>query len=61
MILLAVTYGCNMLIDGSGIGTFIIRCIVSAGLPNILLLVIYGRTEECKYFYGLLMRKLRKQ
>lgn len=56
-----MTYGCNMLIDGSGIGTFIIRCIVSAGLPNILLLAIYGRTEECKYFYGLLMRKLRKQ
>ena len=50
-----------MLIDGSGIGTFIIRCIVSAGLPNILLLAIYGRTEEFKYFYGLLMRKLRKQ
>ena len=61
LILLAVTYGCNMLIDGSGIGTFIIRCIVSAGLPNILLLAIYGRTEEFKYFYGLLMRKLRKQ
>ncbi len=60
LLIMAATHGCNVLIDGNGIGIFILRCIVSAGLPNIMLLLIYWRTEEFRYFYGLIMRKLGK-
>lgn len=59
-VVMAVTYTCNRFIEGSSIGVFILRCIVSAGIPNIMLLLIYAKTEEFRYFYGLLMRKLRK-
>ena len=58
---MAATYGCNLLVGGSGIGAFILRCVISAAVPNIMLLAIYGRSDEFRYFYGLAKNKLRKQ
>lgn len=60
-LIMAATYGCNLLVGGSGIGAFILRCVISAAVPNVMLLVIYGRSDEFRYFYGLAKNKLRKQ
>lgn len=58
--IMAITYGANSLIGGSGIVSFILKCGVSGILPNILMILIYGRTEEFKYFWSIIVRKLKK-
>lgn len=59
-VIMAVTYGCNMIVPQTGITAFILRCVISAAVPNIMMLTIYGRTEEFRYFYDLAKNRLRK-
>ena len=59
-VIMAVTYGCNMIAPQTGITAFILRCVISAAVPNIMMLTIYGRTEEFRYFYDLAKNRLRK-
>ena len=59
-VIMAVTYGSNMIVPQTGITAFILRCVISAAVPNIMMLTIYGRTEEFRYFYDLAKNRLRK-
>ena len=58
--IMSVTYGCNMIVQGEGLVTFVLKCIINGTVPNLLLLIIYGRTEEFKYFIGLINKKIKK-
>lgn len=58
--IMAVTYGCNMLVSGSGFWAFVLRCLISGTVPNIMLLAIFARSQEFKYVLQIVKRRLKK-
>ncbi|MBS5335646.1 MAG: hypothetical protein UC708_03320 [Anaerovoracaceae bacterium] len=59
-VIMAVTFICNAFVCGSGIVSFILRCTICVTVPNIMMIVLYGRSEEFKYCMGLLNRMVKK-
>lgn len=59
-VIMAVTFMCNTFISGSGTISFILRCIICVIIPNVIMILIYGRSEEFKYCLGLLKRMVKK-
>lgn len=59
IVIMAVTYGCNSLIDSNNLLTFVLKCGISVSLPNILMILIYHRTEEFNYVKNATFKVLR--
>lgn len=49
------------LIDAGTILSFIGQCAICVVVPNVLLLVLFHRTEQFKYFYNILMGIVKKE
>lgn len=58
--IMAVTYGLVSIIHIGGIGGFILKCIVSAAVPNIMIWLIYRKKDEFRYVVGIVRKKLIK-
>ena len=43
-----------------GIMGFIVKCIVSAIIPNLVMLLIYRKTDEFNYLIDIVKRKIVK-
>ena len=54
------TYYCGNLIQGLAILNFVYRLVICAVVPNILLLVVYCRSEEWEYVLQLIKKILKK-
>ncbi len=59
-IIMAITYGCNSLIGTDNLLTFVVKCFISGILPNILMILIYRKTEEFQYVKSTALRVLKK-
>lgn len=56
-----VTYYLCGLYKGNIYITFIINCIICGIVPNLILFIIYRKTEEFKYFYDKIFSKILKK
>ncbi|MBP3384623.1 MAG: hypothetical protein J6M22_04055 [Firmicutes bacterium] len=59
--IMAVTYGANSLIAEDNLLTFIAKCLISAVLPNILIILIYFRTKDFKYVKDAAIKVLKRK
>ena len=59
-LIMALTYLSVHFINIGGIVGFIIKCIVSAIIPNVLMLIIYRKTDEFNYLVDIVKRKIVK-
>ncbi|MFB5193643.1 lipopolysaccharide biosynthesis protein [Neobacillus sp. KR4-4] len=50
-----------IMLTGSGISGFALKCIISALIPNIVIFLLFSRTDEYKYFVNLLTNVIRKR
>lgn len=56
----AATYClCSLISLSSALGTFIAKAAVCAVVPNLIFLVLFGRTDEFGYFFGLVKKIIR--
>lgn len=55
MIMILLTYICNMVITANGILVFILRCLICAIIPNMIIVLLYRRTGEYEYLKTTLM------
>ena len=60
-LIMAVTFLCNNIVKGSSAASFVLRCIISGTIPNIMMVLLYSRSEEFKYFIGLMKRMFKKK
>ena len=61
IIALIITFGCNNFITQTGIIGFILQCISTAIIPNIIFIIFTFRTDEFKYFFNLIKNKILKK
>ena len=59
VIIMAVTYGINRLLPDAGFVAFVIRCIVTFVVPNIMMILFFNKTDEYKYLYGIIKKRIR--
>lgn len=59
-VIMALTYWCNSLIAEDNLMTFIAKCFISGILPNILMVLIYFRSEEFKYVKVVAFKLLKR-
>ena len=57
----ALSCGLSALVAENGLPVFVLRCVLCAAAPNVIMLLLFGRTEEFRYFYGLLRTKLERR
>ena len=55
---LGATYGLNYIVPGSGIMLFLVRCALSVILPNLIMYIIFRKTDEMNYMLGIIKRRL---
>ena len=60
-LIMAVTFLCNNIVKGSSAASFVLRCIISGTIPNIMMVLLFSRSEEFKYFIGLMKRMFKKK
>ena len=58
-VIMVVTYGCNSLITSDNLLTFVLKCGISASLPNILMILIYHKSEEFTYVKNAAFKALK--
>ena len=58
-VIMVVTYGCNSLITSDNLLTFVLKCGISASLPNILMILIYHKSEEFNYVKNAAFKALK--
>lgn len=59
-VIMIVTYRCNSLIACDNLITFIIKCGISAIVPNILIFLIFHKSEEFQYVKDVALKLLKK-
>lgn len=59
LIIMIVTYGANMLMPKVGFTAFIMKCLVSFILPNVMMVLFFYRTDEFKYLTGIIKKKIK--
>ena len=52
-IIAVLTYWICSFLPSYGLVAFLIKCVICVVVPNICMLIIFGRTEEFKYYLGL--------
>ena len=55
------SYGVDLLLPDGGISVFLVYALLCLILPNVILLIIFGRSEQFGYFKGILKEKLHRQ
>lgn len=60
-LIMALTYLSVHFISIGGIIGFVIKCIVSAIIPNVVMLMIYRKTDEFKYVLDIVKKKIVKR
>ena len=55
---LGATYGLNYIVPGSGIMLLLVRCALSVILPNLIMYIIFRKTDEMNYMLGIIKRRL---
>lgn len=60
LLIMMVTYGVNSFIPGAGIMSFVAQCIVSATIPNIIMVLIFFRTSEFQYSYRIVKKFIKR-
>lgn len=58
-VIMFVTYRCNSLIVSDNLMTFVIKCLISVTVPNLLMIIFYHKTEEFKYVKGAVLKILK--
>lgn len=48
-LIMLITYGCNSLFESDNMLTFIAKCIINVIVPNILMIIIYYKTDDFRY------------
>ena len=59
-LIMALTYLSVHFINIGGIMGFVVKCIVSAIIPNLVMLLIYRKTDEFNYLIDIVKRKIVK-
>lgn len=58
-VIMALTYYCNSLIIDDNLATFVVKCCISGGLPNVLMILFYHRTDEYAYVKQAVFKSLK--
>ena len=58
--IMALTYLSVHCINIGGIVGFIVKCIVSAIIPNVIMIAVYRNTDEFKYVFDIAKKKIVK-
>ena len=56
----SITMMCVSYITGGGIGNFLIRLLISAVLPNFIMIIVFARKEEFQFYSKMILHKLRR-
>jgi O-antigen/teichoic acid export membrane protein len=58
-LIMAVTYGINSLIVGGNIISFVVKCLISGLVPNVLMIMLYCKTEEYRYVKNAVLKGIK--
>lgn len=58
---MAVTYGAASIAGGKGISAFVIRFLISIVVPNVMLLAIYGRSDNFRFMKNILVKRMLRR
>ncbi len=60
-VVMAVTYGAASIAGGKGISAFVIRFLISIVVPNVMLLAIYGRSDNFRFMKNILVKRMLRR
>ena len=55
-----MTYICSLIDDGTVL-SFVVECILCVILTNGMILILFGRSNECKYFINIAVRLIKRK
>ena len=60
LLCLLTTYLCK-LVDTGSVSSFILECAICVVVPNVIMLLLSARSKEFQYFWGIVVRFLKKK